>query len=57
MGHLDQALVHWGAFLDTYPSIASARAARRLAAMRQQLRPHTRHRGAADLLGRAAGLT
>ncbi|ANW17475.1 hypothetical protein [Streptomyces clavuligerus] len=56
LGHLDAALPHWGAFLDAYPSLDSVRAARRLGAMRRQLRPHRRYPPAAGLLARADGL-
>ncbi|GLF97916.1 helix-turn-helix transcriptional regulator [Streptomyces yaizuensis] len=56
MGHLDEALPHWDAFLDAYPSLDSVRATRRLGAMRRRLRPHLRYPAAARLLGRADGL-
>ncbi|WP_327358064.1 tetratricopeptide repeat protein [Streptomyces sp. NBC_01304] len=56
LGHLDQALAHWSAFLDDYPHLGSARTARRLAAMRRNLAPHTRHRPTQDVLARAMQL-
>lgn len=56
LGHLEQALIHWRAFLDTYPTLDSNRATRRLTVMREQLRPHARHSAAAGLLRRAADL-
>ncbi|MFE7275226.1 helix-turn-helix domain-containing protein [Streptomyces sp. NPDC057623] len=55
-GHLDAAMVHWQAFLDTYPLLHSARATRSLDAMRQLLRPHSRHHTAAHLLAQATGI-
>jgi tetratricopeptide (TPR) repeat protein len=57
LGHLDAALTHWHAFLDTYPSLKSARADERLTAALQHLRPHQRHADAADFLGRVTELT
>ncbi|MFI9761120.1 tol-pal system YbgF family protein [Streptomyces sp. NPDC051963] len=57
LGHLDAALTHWRAFLDTYPSLKSARADERLTAALQCLRPHQRHADAADFLGRVTELT
>ncbi|MEV6167714.1 hypothetical protein AB0L99_05750 [Streptomyces sp. NPDC051954] len=56
LGHLDQALTHWHGFLEAFPTLHSAQAARRLSAMRQLLRPHLRHRPAADLLAQVDGL-
>ncbi|MER5770968.1 hypothetical protein [Streptomyces sp. NPDC001985] len=53
LGHLDAALPHWDAFLEAYPSLDSVRAARRLAALRRQLRPHRAYPAAAGLLARA----
>lgn len=55
-GHLDTAVTHWQAFLDSYPALHSARVAGRLSAMRRLLHPHRRHRGTAQLLARAATL-
>ncbi|MCW8379747.1 tetratricopeptide repeat protein [Streptomyces justiciae] len=55
-GHLDAALLHWRGFLDVYPLLHSARATRRLDAMRQFLRPHRHHPAAAHLLARATGI-
>ncbi|MFI7357969.1 helix-turn-helix domain-containing protein [Streptomyces avidinii] len=52
-GHLEAALPHWRQFLTDYPALNSRRAHRRLNAMRQLLRPHQNHRGAADLLAPA----
>ncbi|MFJ2609785.1 hypothetical protein ACIO13_33105 [Streptomyces sp. NPDC087425] len=57
LGHLDQALAQWQGFLAAYPTLHSAYATQRLEAMRQLLRPHLRHRPAADLLARVADLT
>lgn len=57
LGHLDAALPHWQTFLDHYPALHSAAAARRFTAMRGQLRPHRRNPAAATLLARAAALT
>lgn len=54
LGHLDEALGHWRAFLDAYPDLHSTRARARLLSMRQRLRPHARHGEAADLLDQAA---
>lgn len=53
IGHLDESLTHWHAFLDDYPVLHSDRATRRLTAMRQFLRPHIRHPGTRTLLARA----
>ncbi len=50
LGHLDQSLPHWRAFLDAYPTFNSVRAGHRLDAAVQHLRPYRRHRGAADIL-------
>ncbi|MFI5987593.1 tol-pal system YbgF family protein [Streptomyces sp. NPDC051555] len=55
-GHLEAALTHWQAFLDTYPTLHSAHATRRLDVMRRLLHPHQRHRATALLLTRAAPL-
>ncbi|HEY8979756.1 MAG TPA: hypothetical protein VIU15_09270 [Streptomyces sp.] len=57
LGHLDQAVHHWRAFLDAYPALNSARATRRLGTAVQHLRPHRRHRGAAEVLDRVRALT
>lgn len=56
LGHLDQALPHWQAFLDVYLTLNSTRAERRVTAAAQHLRPHRRHRGAADVLDRVQAL-
>ncbi|MGW0769252.1 hypothetical protein [Streptomyces sp. NPDC002676] len=50
LGHLDQALPHWGTFLTAYPTLHSARATRHLHTLREQLRPHQRHPQVAALL-------
>ncbi|MGW2090103.1 tetratricopeptide repeat protein [Streptomyces sp. NPDC001880] len=55
-GHLEEALPHWQAFLDDYPSLHSTRATRRLDLMRQRLCPHQRHPAALALLTRGAEL-
>lgn len=55
-GHLDAALTHWQTFLDSYPTLHSRRATRRLHAMHRHLTPHTRHQAAAQLLSRATAL-
>ncbi|MFE0062542.1 hypothetical protein [Streptomyces sp. NPDC059003] len=52
-GHLDTALAQWARFLDEVPHLHSARATRRLTAMRQLLTPHGRHRPTALVLERA----
>lgn len=56
LGHREAALTHWGAFLDTYPTLHSTRAARRLDNMRRLLHPHRRDATARTLLRRAAPL-
>ena len=50
LGHLDQALPHWRAFLDVYPTLNSLRASRSLTAAARHLRPYRRHHGAAGVL-------
>jgi hypothetical protein len=55
-GHLDQATTTWHAFLDDYPHLHSARAAKALTHMRERLRPHARHPAARQLLAHAAAL-
>ncbi|MFK0202570.1 tol-pal system YbgF family protein [Streptomyces lavendulae] len=57
LGHLDQALHHWGLFLEDYPALTSARADKCLTVIRQTLRPHQRYRGASDVLDRVRELT
>lgn len=57
LGHLEEALAYWRTFLDDYPSLHSAVAERRAAALRQHLRPHRRHPAAATLLAQASALT
>ncbi|KPI15300.1 helix-turn-helix domain protein [Actinobacteria bacterium OK074] len=57
LGHLDQALTHWGAFVDAYPTVQSARTIRVLTSMRQRLRPHRRHTAVTALLTHAGNLT
>lgn len=56
LGHREAALPHWGAFLETYPTLRSARAARRLDNMRRLLHPHRRDATTRTLLSRAAPL-
>jgi hypothetical protein len=53
VGHLEQALLHWHAFLTAYPTLHSARATRHLHTLRVKLRPYQRHRTARQLLDRA----
>ncbi|MEU2799683.1 hypothetical protein [Streptomyces sp. NPDC007117] len=55
-GYLDAALAHWTRFLDEVPHLGSARATRRLTALRQLLTPHRCHRPATLLLERATTL-
>ncbi|MFG3399358.1 hypothetical protein [Streptomyces parvus] len=57
LGHLETALTHWRTFLDNYPALHSAAAERRVAALRQHLRPHRRHSAAAALLAQAGALS
>ncbi|MEU1299459.1 hypothetical protein [Streptomyces shenzhenensis] len=53
IGHLEQALTHWQAFLTAYAALRSARATRHLRTMRELLQPHQRHRTAHQLLVQA----
>jgi len=53
VGHLEEALPHWQTFLTAYPTVHSARAARRLHTMRERLRPYRRHRAVRELLDQA----
>ncbi|MGI5440402.1 hypothetical protein ACQEV4_24345 [Streptomyces shenzhenensis] len=53
VGHLEQALTHWQAFLTAYAALHSARATRHLRTMRELLQPHQRHRAAHQLLVQA----
>ncbi len=55
-GHLDQATATWQAFLDDYPHVHSARAAKAFTHMRERLRPHTGHPAVRQLLAHAATL-
>ncbi|MEV5376767.1 hypothetical protein AB0L26_12440 [Streptomyces nondiastaticus] len=55
-GHREAALANWERFLGDYPTLRSARATRRLTAMRQLLEPHVTHPAAARLLHRATQL-
>ncbi|MEV0323049.1 hypothetical protein ACIBKX_32720 [Streptomyces sp. NPDC050658] len=53
IGHLEQALAHWQAFLNAYPVIGPARATRHLQTMRRQLRHYPGHQAASQLLAQA----
>jgi tetratricopeptide (TPR) repeat protein len=53
LGHLDQAIAHWQTFLAAYPTLHSARAARHLRSLKEQLRPHQRYPAARQLLAQA----
>ncbi|WP_370270680.1 hypothetical protein [Streptomyces sp. V4I8] len=53
LGHLDQAVLHWQAFLTAYPTLQSTRATHHLRTLCKQLRPHQRYRQAAALLTEA----
>lgn len=55
-GHLDQAATTWLAFLDDYPHLHSARAAKAFTHMRERLRPHATHPAVRQLLTHAATL-
>ncbi|MEU2718848.1 hypothetical protein [Streptomyces sp. NPDC007205] len=55
MGHLEQALPQWQAFLTAYPSLSSARARAHLHTLRQQLQSYQRHHAARQLLAQARG--
>ncbi|MEU6969964.1 hypothetical protein AB0A71_19910 [Kitasatospora aureofaciens] len=56
LGHLDEAVHHWGLFLDGAPDREARRVGRALRSMLQHLRPHQRYGPAAALIVRAAGL-
>ncbi|MER6523959.1 hypothetical protein [Streptomyces sp. NPDC001508] len=56
IGHLDEALSQWRIFLAAYPTLHSARAARRLQTTTRQLQPHRRHPAVRQFLTEAAAL-
>ncbi|MCX4881381.1 hypothetical protein [Streptomyces sp. NBC_00847] len=57
LGHLEPALTHWHALLDTYPTLHSARADQRLTAAALHLRPHRHRADVTDLLDRITEMT
>ncbi|MET9478862.1 hypothetical protein [Streptomyces sp. NPDC006638] len=57
LGHLEEACVHWHAFLDHYPHLKSVRTEQSLARLRARLRPYRRQRHAAAVWDRARLLT
>ncbi|MFD8396235.1 tol-pal system YbgF family protein [Streptomyces sp. NPDC059680] len=50
IGHLEQALTQWQAFLEAYATISSARAARHMQNLRGQLQPYQRNNAVRHLL-------
>jgi tetratricopeptide (TPR) repeat protein len=56
VGHLEEALKTWHAALDDFPLVRSGRADQRFATMRQLIRPHLRHHGAAELFERSESM-
>lgn len=54
LGHLDEAVPIWDAFLDDYPAIRSTRARTALLTLRACMRPYAGNPGAAALLRRAS---
>jgi transcriptional regulator with XRE-family HTH domain len=55
-GHLDEAVVTWGSFLDDYQYLRSGRATAALKRLRSMLRPHAANKPAARLLTQASAL-
>ncbi|MFJ9022241.1 hypothetical protein ACIRPU_20085 [Streptomyces sp. NPDC102259] len=56
IGHLEAACVTWGAFLDDYERLSSARADEHFAIMRKRIRPFLGNSKARDLNERAGNL-
>lgn len=56
MGHVEAACATWGAFLDDYASLSSARADEHFREMRSRLRPYAGNRAVRQLEGRANDL-
>ncbi|WP_434589156.1 hypothetical protein [Streptomyces sp. A5-4] len=56
-GHLDLACQSWGAFLDLYPGVSSARAHDRLRVLLSRLRPYAAHSAVPPLLEQARALS
>ncbi|WP_256340479.1 hypothetical protein [Streptomyces sp. 2231.1] len=54
LGHLEEAMYHWEAYLNIYPALRSARAMRCLQTMRRQLHAYRQHHRVRELLSKAS---